>query len=65
MIIVMPAIILNVCEFCKRTCPKKEAVAPNTINTKEKPSVNIINGNKLIFLFSNNSFNELPVIKEI
>ena len=41
------------------------AAAPNIIKTKEKPKVNNINGLMLIFLLSNNSFKEFPVIKEI
>ena len=64
-IIIKPAIILNVSEFCSNTCPKQEAAAPNIIKTKEKPKVNNINGLMLIFLLSNNSFKEFPVIKEI
>ena len=64
-IITRPAIILKVCEFCKSTCPKQEAAAPNIMKTKEKPKVNNINGNKFIFLFLSNSFNDAPEIKEI
>ena len=35
------------------------------MNTKENPTVNKIIGNKFIFFFSINSFNELPDIYEI
>ena len=50
-IITTPAIILRACEFCKKILPKKEAVAPNIINTNENPKENNINGIKLIFFF--------------
>ena len=64
MIIITPAIDLKIWEFCKRIWPKKEAVAPKIINTKENPNEKTINGNKSIFFFSKISFNVLPVIKE-
>ena len=64
-IIIKPATILNVCEFCKRICPKKEAAAPKIIKTKENPKENNISGVKFIFFFTSNSFNEAPEIKEI
>ena len=64
-IIIKPATILNVCEFCKRICPKKEAAAPKIIKTKENPKENNINGIKFIFFFASNSFKEAPEIKEI
>ena len=64
-IIIKPATILNVCEFCKNICPKNDAAAPNIIKTNEKPNVNSINGIKFIFFFSSNSFKEAPEIKDI
>ena len=51
MIIITPAIVLKIWEFCKRIWPKKEAVAPKIINTKENPNEKTINGNKSIFFF--------------
>ncbi len=53
----MPAKILNISEFCKRTCPKKDADAPKMTNTVEKPMQNKISGKKFIFLESKISFN--------
>ena len=45
----MPATILKISEFCKRTCPINDAEAPKIINTVEKPRQNKINGKKFIF----------------
>ena len=61
---IIPATILNVCEFSKRIFPKKEAAAPKIIKTKENPKENKIKGTKLIFFFKINSFNEAPEINE-
>ena len=63
-IMIIPATILNVCEFSKRIFPKKEAAAPKIIKTKENPKENKIKGTKLIFFFKINSFNEAPEINE-
>ena len=57
-IITKPAIILNVCEFCKRIFPSIEAVAPKIINIVENPNENNIKGNKFIFFFFSISFND-------
>ena len=62
---IKPATNLNVCEFCKRICPKKDAAAPKMIKTKEKPKVNNTKGLKLIFSFVSSSFNDDPEIKDI
>ena len=43
-IIIIPAKILNICEFCKRIWPKKDAVAPKIIKTVENPKQNKIRG---------------------
>ena len=48
-IIIIPAIILRISEFCKSAWPKKEAEAPKIVNTLEKPKQNRTRGNKLIF----------------
>ena len=45
--------------------PKTDAAAPNDMNTNENPKENNINGIKLTFLLSTNSFNDYPEIKEI
>ena len=42
MIIIIPAIILKISEFCKSVWPKKEAEAPKIINTVENPKQNKI-----------------------
>ena len=44
MMITKPAAILRNSEFCKKIWPIIEAVAPNKINTVEKPIQNKING---------------------
>ena len=43
----------------------KDAAAPKMTKTNEKPNVNKIMGNKLIFFFSNISSNVLPEIYAI
>ncbi len=50
MIIITPAIDLKIWEFCKRIWPKKEAVAPKIINTKEKPNEKFVLQDKDIVL---------------
>ena len=42
--------------------PRKVEAAPKVIKTKEKPTVNRIIGNKLMFFLSTSSFIELPEI---
>ena len=64
-IIINPAMTLSVWEFSKSIWPKKDAAAPNKMNTNENPIENNIKGIKFIFFFSNSSFNEEPDIKEI
>ena len=50
--IIIPAKILNISEFCKSACPKKDADAPKITNTVEKPRQNKINGKIFVcFLF--------------
>ena len=49
-IIITPANILNVSEFCKSAWPKNDAEAPKVIKTVEKPKQNKINGTISIFL---------------
>ena len=39
-IIIVPAIIFRIWELTRKNFPKKEAVRPNDIKTKEKPKVN-------------------------
>ena len=63
--IIKPATILNVCEFCKRTWPRYDADAQKIIKTNENPNKNNIKGNKSIFFFTSNSFNDAPEINEI
>ena len=63
--IIKPATILNVSEFCKRTWPKYDAAAPKIIKTKEKPKENNIRGVRFIFFLSSNSFKDAPETKEI
>ena len=41
-IIIIPAIILKLLEFCNNKFPIKEAVAPKLIKTRENPTVNKI-----------------------
>ena len=38
-IIIIPAAILKILELFKKNFPRKEAVDPKAINTKEKPKV--------------------------
>lgn len=57
-IIIIPATILKISEFCKKICPIKETVAPRIIKTVEKPRQNSKRGVKFIFLFSKISFND-------
>ena len=64
-IITIPATILNISEFCKSVCPKKDAEAPKIINTVEKPKQNKIKGKKFIFLETKISFNDWPEINDI
>ena len=64
-IIKIPAKILNISEFCKRICPRKDADAPRIIKTVEKPKQNKTNGKKFILLVSKTSFSDCPDIKEI
>ena len=65
MIIIKPATILNCSEFWSKNFPSTDAVAPKIIKTVEKPKENNINGIKLIFLLSINSFSDWPEINEI
>ena len=52
-IIIIPAAILKISEFCKSVWPKNDADAPKRTKTVEKPKQNKINGKKFIsFLFS-------------
>ena len=60
----MLATILKISEFCKKTCPITDAVAPKIIKTVEKPKQNKISGNKLFFFFSMISCNDCPDTKE-
>ena len=50
--IIIPAKILNISEFCKSACPKKDADAPKITNTVENPRQNKTNGKIFVcFLF--------------
>ena len=49
MIIIIPADILKISEFCKNAWPKNDADAPKMTKTVENPRQNRINGKKLIF----------------
>ena len=60
MMITKPAAILRNSEFCKKIWPIIEAVAPNKMNTVEKPIQNKINGKIFIFLLDKTSLNDLP-----
>ena len=53
MMITKPAAILRNSEFCKKIWPIIEAVAPNKMNTVEKPIQNKINGKIFIFFDQN------------
>ena len=63
--IIKPATILKTSEFCKKIWPIIEAVAPNKINTVEKPMQNKNKGKIFIFLLNKTSLNDLPDTKEI
>ena len=54
------AIILNSSEYVINTLPNKDAVAPNIINTNEKPNEKKIDFNNTFFLLSANSFKFCP-----
>ena len=64
MIIIIPAVILKISEFCKSVWPKKEAEAPKIINTVEKPKQNKIKGKIFILFDFKISCNDWPEIKE-
>ena len=59
-IIIAPDTILNSKELESTKLPIKVLVAPNAINTIEKPIVNSAVGNMFTRLLSNNSFSVLP-----
>ena len=63
-IIIIPAKILKISEFCKRVCPKKDADAPKIINTVENPKQNNTNGKKLIFFNFKRSWSDWPEMNE-
>ena len=50
-IIIMPAAILKILELFKKNFPRKEAVEPKVIKTKEKPKVKkiVLTATKLFF----------------
>ena len=62
-IIIMLAIILKILELFKNNVPRKEAVEPRTINTREKPKVKkiVLITTKFFFLLTNLS-NDVPEI---
>ena len=60
-IIIIPAIILKILELFKKNFPRREAVEPNVINTREKPKVKkIVLINTKLFFFSVRFSNEVP-----
>ena len=52
-IIIIPAKILSISEFCKSACPRKDAEAPKAIKTLEKPKQNRIKENRFVFFDCN------------
>ena len=62
-IIIILAIILKILELSKKNFPKKDAVKPKLINTKEKPKLKkIVFINIKLFFFSIILSNDVPDI---
>ena len=59
-IIINPAKILKISEFCKRAWPRKDADAPKRTNTVEKPKQNKTKEKILVFLDSITSWSDWP-----
>ena len=65
-IITIPEIILKILELFKKKLPKKDAVDPNAINTRENPKVkNTVLITTKLFFFLTNWFKDAPEIYEI
>ena len=63
-IIIIPATILKISEFCKSVWPKKDAEAPRIINTVENPAQNKTNGKNFIFCAPKSSWRDWPEIND-
>ena len=63
--IIIPAMSLNVSEFFNKAWLKKDADAPSKMKTVEKPKQNKTNGIIFTFLLSKISFNDWPEIKDM
>ena len=62
-IIIIPATILKMLELFKNNFPRKDAVEPKVINTKEKPKVKkIVLITTKLFFFSISFSNDVPEI---
>ena len=62
-IIIIPAMILKILELFKKNFPRKEAVEPKVINTKEKPKVKkIVLITTKLFFFSISFSKDVPEI---
>ena len=62
-IIIIPAMTLKILELFKKNFPRKEAVEPKVINTKEKPKVKkIVLITTKLFFFSTSFSKDVPEI---
>ena len=62
-IIIIPAMTLKILELFKKNFPRKEAVEPRIMNTKEKPKLKkIVLRTTKLFLFSTSFSNDVPEI---